>query len=194
MLARRRPGREATRSRRGSGTVLLVPVRPPSRTEFSTSDSSPSVWPSVIISACCGVTSRVAVVGIGGVSALAASFSFGMTGPSRWSSASTRMFFITVSLALMSRSAVDEVAGDRIGQDQVDAVAGDDEAADAGHLGDRNGDGALALGQHRGEEAAVAGLHDRRAGDRHALRQHLAGNAARQELPGPPRPQRSSVR
>ena len=48
-------------------------------------------------------------------------------------------------------------------------------------LADRNGDGALALGQHRGEEPAVARPHGGGPGDRNALRQNLAGDAADQE-------------
>jgi hypothetical protein len=78
---------------------------------------------------------------------------------------------------------VDDATGDRIGEDDVHPVAGLDEAADAGGLADGNRDRALALRQHRGEEAAFAGMHRGGPGDRHAARQGLAGDAADQQRP-----------
>ena len=150
----------------------------PSRTEFRISDSVPSVCASVTISACCGVTSSVAVWATG-VGSGFSSPSAGPAGPRRWSNASTRMSEITVSLPRTAGAVVGR-GGDGIGQDQVDAVAGQREAAQAGDLVDRDGDRAHALGEHGGEESPIARLHDGGPGDRNALRQHLACDAAGQ--------------
>ncbi len=69
-----------------------------------------------------------------------------------------------------------------VGQHQVDAVARQREAAQAGDLVDRNGDRAHAPGQDRGEKSPIARLHDGGPGDRNSLRQRLARDAAGQVL------------
>ena len=68
-LERPRRTVRARLDRVGLGGPVALPSSPPSRTEFSTSDRVPSVWASVIISACCGETSSVAVLATGGASA-----------------------------------------------------------------------------------------------------------------------------
>ena len=78
---------------------------PPSCTEFSTSDRSPSDVASVIISASRGLTCSVAVraIGVASPSGLPSGPVAGW--PRRWSSASTRMLLMTVSEARTSRIA-----------------------------------------------------------------------------------------
>src|SRR5205085_9169874 len=61
-------------------------------------------------------------------------------------------------------------ARDLLGEDQVDPVAREDEAGDAGGGGHADGDGAHSRAKRRGEEAALAGTNDR------ALAQRLAGS------------------
>jgi hypothetical protein len=84
-------------------TVSSSSRSPPSSTEFSTSDRSPRRVASVSISACCGVTSRVAVRAMGRADGSLARVV--VASCRRWSSARTRRLAITVSLARISRSA-----------------------------------------------------------------------------------------
>ena len=57
---------------------------------------------------------------------------------------------------------------------------------------DRDGDRALALGQHRRQEAAIARLHDGRPGDRNARGQAPGARRCRSAAPRRPRRRRSS--
>ena len=56
-------------------------------------------------------------------------------------------------------------AGNRHREDDVDAVARNDEARKAGTGSDRHGDGAHAWRQDRGQEAVLAALHEMHVGD-----------------------------
>src|SRR5207237_2829174 len=67
------------------------------------------------------------------------------------------------------RAAVLAASGDLLGQHKVDAVAGENEAGDAGGGGHTDGDSAHARAERGGEEAALAGANDG------ALAQRLAG-------------------
>ncbi len=69
-------------------------------------------------------------------------------------------------------------AADGLRQDEVDTVAGEDETGDAGRVGDRHRDGAHPGAQRGGEEAAVAGLHQRPLGQRLAGRDIGADDGA----------------
>ena len=81
-------------------------------------------------------------------------------------------------------------AGDLLGQDQVDPVAREDEAGDAGGGGHRNGDGAHARAERRGEEAAIVRADERALGERLAGGDRIADDRADQRLCGsrPARP------
>ncbi len=71
---------------------------------------------------------------------------------------------------------------DLLGQDQVDPVAREDEAGDAAGRGHGDRDGAHARAERRGEEAALAGTHQRALGDRLAGGDLVADDGADQAL------------
>ena len=76
-------------------------------------------------------------------------------------------------------------------QDQIDAIAGPDQAGKAGHRIDADGDGAHAGSEDRGQETAIAGIE--RIGRKHGLAlgevapdqgpQQFAANGFRVDLP-----------
>ena len=71
-----------------------------------------------------------------------------------------------------------------LGEDDVDAVVGQDEAAGAGFRRDFSGDGAHPGRQDRGHEAGTVGLHQLGFADRLARNEGVARNRARDLLGG----------